>query len=88
MRAGKATASAGQTSSGNSNEDRCWRWCPQRALFGTPVGEVVEAGQGLLVLEAMKMENEIRAERAGVVRRFLVEPGQPVESGDPLFEVE
>lgn len=52
------------------------------------VGDVVKAGQGVVVLEAMKMENEIQAERDGVVRRFFVERDQPVESGDPLFEVD
>lgn len=51
-------------------------------------GDSVEAGQGVLVLEAMKMENEIRAESAGVVRRFFVAEGEAVESGDALFEVE
>jgi len=51
-------------------------------------GDEVEAGQGVLVLEAMKMENEIEAERRGVIRRLLVEPGQAVEGGDPLFEME
>ena len=51
-------------------------------------GDEVEAGQGLVVLEAMKMENEIQADHAGVVRRVMVEDGQPVEGGDPLFEIE
>ncbi len=50
-------------------------------------GEAVEAGQGIVVLEAMKMENEIQAERAGTVTRLFVEPGQAVETGDPLFEI-
>jgi biotin carboxyl carrier protein len=50
-------------------------------------GEVVEEGQGILVLEAMKMENEIQAERSGVVERFFVAPGQAVEGGDPLYEL-
>ena len=50
-------------------------------------GEAVAAGQGLVVLEAMKMENEIQAEAAGVVTKILVEAGQAVEGGDPLFEV-
>jgi pyruvate carboxylase subunit B len=50
-------------------------------------GDEVEAGQGILVLEAMKMENEIQSERAGTVSKILVEPGQPVEKNDPLFEV-
>ena len=52
------------------------------------VGDAVAAGQGVLVLEAMKMENEIRSEQAGVIAKFFVEPGQAVESGDPLFELE
>jgi biotin carboxyl carrier protein len=51
-------------------------------------GERVEAGQGVLVLEAMKMKNEIQAESAGVVTRILVDSGQTVEGGDPLFEME
>jgi biotin carboxyl carrier protein len=51
-------------------------------------GERVRAGQGLVVLEAMKMENEIKAERDGLVRKVLVSPGQAVEGGDPLLEIE
>jgi biotin carboxyl carrier protein len=51
-------------------------------------GEEVAAGQGILVLEAMKMENEIRAEHAGTVTRFFVQPGQAVDTGNPLFELE
>lgn len=50
-------------------------------------GAEVEAGQGVVVLEAMKMENEIQAEHAGVVRKILVEPGQSVEGGEGLFEL-
>ncbi len=44
-------------------------------------GERVEAGQGLLVIEAMKMENEIAAPRAGAVTSIHVEAGLPVEAG-------
>ena len=51
-------------------------------------GERVEKGQGVLVLEAMKMENEIRSESAGEVRRLHVQMGEAVETGDPLFEIE
>jgi len=51
-------------------------------------GTEVAAGQGVVVLEAMKMENEIQAEHPGVVRRILVEPGQSVEGGEALFELE
>ena len=51
-------------------------------------GVEVAAGDGVLVLEAMKMENEILAERAGVVSRLLVSLGEAVEGGDPLFELD
>lgn len=51
-------------------------------------GDTVTAGQGVVVLEAMKMENEIQADRAGTIRAIFVQPGQPVEGGDPLFELE
>jgi pyruvate carboxylase subunit B len=49
-------------------------------------GQSVAAGAGLVVLEAMKMENELRAVAAGVVRAVLVQPGQPVEKGQILLE--
>ena len=51
-------------------------------------GQQIAAGQGVVVLEAMKMQNEIQAEHDGVVGRILVQPGQAVEGGDPLFEME
>lgn len=51
-------------------------------------GEAVTAGQGIVVLEAMKMQNEIRAEHDGTLTRIHVQPGQAVEGGDPLFELE
>ena len=51
-------------------------------------GAAVEKGQGVVVVEAMKMKNEIQAETSGRVVRIFVEPGQNVEGGDPLFEVE
>ncbi len=51
-------------------------------------GDEVAAGQGVVVLEAMKMENEIRAEHEGRITKFHVEPGQPVDAGSPLFEME
>ena len=51
-------------------------------------GDAVRAGQGVIVLEAMKMQNEIQAEHDGVVKRVCVEPGQAVEGGDLLFELE
>jgi pyruvate carboxylase subunit B len=51
------------------------------------VGDMVKAGTGLVVLEAMKMENEIRSPGAGVVRAILVEGGQAVEQGAALVEL-
>jgi biotin carboxyl carrier protein len=51
-------------------------------------GESVEAAKSVVVLEAMKMENEIQAGAAGTVRKIHVEVGQAVESGDLLFEIE
>jgi biotin carboxyl carrier protein len=50
-------------------------------------GASVTPGQGLVVLEAMKMQNEIQAERPGTVKKIFVSPGQAVEGGDPLFEI-
>ena len=51
-------------------------------------GDTVVAGQGLVVLEAMKMQNEIQAERGGVVRTVAVTAGEAVDSGDLLVEIE
>ena len=51
-------------------------------------GAEVEKGQGVLVVEAMKMKNEIHAETSGRVGKLFVEAGQNVEGGDPLFEIE
>jgi biotin carboxyl carrier protein len=47
-------------------------------------GEKVQAGQGLLVVEAMKMQNEIRSPKSGSVERLLVKEGQPVNAGETL----
>ncbi len=52
------------------------------------VGEQVAAGAVLLMLEAMKMQNEIKAPHAGVVKRIAVAPGQTVNNGDVLIVVE
>lgn len=53
---------------------------------GIPVqtGQEVQKGQGLVILEAMKMENELRAPRAGVVQDIRVKPGDAVELGQAL----
>ena len=47
-------------------------------------GDIVEAGQGLLVVEAMKMQNEIRSPKTGTVERLLAKEGQPVNAGETL----
>jgi pyruvate carboxylase subunit B len=52
------------------------------------LGQRVEAGAGLVVVEAMKMENELRASHPGVVERVHVQVGQAVEKGTPLVTLE
>jgi biotin carboxyl carrier protein len=51
------------------------------------VGDQVTAGQGLLVVEAMKMQNEIRSPKSGTVERLFAREGQPINAGDVLCEV-
>jgi acetyl-CoA carboxylase biotin carboxyl carrier protein len=51
------------------------------------VGGRVEKGQVLCIVEAMKLMNEIEAERAGVITEILVGNGEPVEYGQPLFKI-
>jgi pyruvate carboxylase subunit B len=50
-------------------------------------GAKVKQGQGLVVVEAMKMENELKAPRDGVVRKVHAAPGDRVEKGTPLVEL-
>jgi acetyl-CoA carboxylase biotin carboxyl carrier protein len=52
------------------------------------VGSVVRKGQTICIIEAMKLMNEIEADEAGKVTEILVENGQPVEFGQPLFRIE
>ena len=51
-------------------------------------GDAVQPGQGLVVMEAMKMENELRATTAGTVKRVIASPGTAVEKGALLLEME
>lgn len=51
-------------------------------------GQEVEAGEGVCVLEAMKMENELTADRGGVVKALHVRPGDDVEKDQVLIEIE
>jgi biotin carboxyl carrier protein len=55
------------------------------AAVRVTAGEAVEAGQTLLVVEAMKMQNELRAPRAGTVQRVAAGEGQTIERGDLLL---
>jgi glutaconyl-CoA/methylmalonyl-CoA decarboxylase subunit gamma len=56
--------------------------------FSVKVGDTVEAGQEVCVLEAMKMKNAIRASHAGKITAFHVSAGQTVSHGQPLFDLE
>lgn len=51
------------------------------------VGQSVNVGDTLCIIEAMKLLNEIEADHAGVIKAILVENGQPVEYGEPLFVI-
>ncbi len=51
------------------------------------VGQTVSIGETLCIIEAMKLMNEIESDAAGVVKAILVENGQPVEYGQPLFVI-
>ena len=58
---------------------------------GTPfveVGDSVQVGDPLCIIEAMKLMNEIESDNAGIVKQILVENGQPVEFGQPLVVIE
>jgi acetyl-CoA carboxylase biotin carboxyl carrier protein len=51
------------------------------------VGQPVDAGDTLCIIEAMKILNQIESDKAGVVQQILVENGQPVEYNEPLFVI-
>lgn len=54
----------------------------------TDVGQTVSEGDTLCIIEAMKILNQIEADKSGTVKAILVENGQPVEFGQPLFIIE
>jgi acetyl-CoA/propionyl-CoA carboxylase biotin carboxyl carrier protein len=62
----------------------------QGTVLAVPVseGDEVEPGQVICVVEAMKMENEVHAQRAGIVTSLSVEPGQPVTTGQVICSIE
>ena len=57
---------------------------PDAKVF-VEVGQAVKEGETICIIEAMKLMNEIEADASGVVKAILVENGQPVEYGQPLF---
>jgi len=57
---------------------------PEAKAF-VEVGQNVKAGETVCIIEAMKLMNEIEADATGVIKAILVENGQPVEYGQPLF---
>jgi acetyl-CoA carboxylase biotin carboxyl carrier protein len=60
---------------------------PDAAAF-VQLGDKVEAGQVLCIIEAMKLMNEIESDKAGTIREILVQNAQPVEYGQALFVIE
>ena len=60
---------------------------PQASSF-VKIGDNVQIGDVLCIVEAMKMFNQIEADAAGIIKSILVENGQPVEYGQPLFVIE
>ena len=59
---------------------------PGSAAF-VEVGQTVKEGEPLCIIEAMKLLNEIEADKSGVITEILVENGEPVEYGQPLFVI-
>jgi acetyl-CoA carboxylase biotin carboxyl carrier protein len=59
---------------------------PGAAAF-VQVGQAVKEGEPLCIIEAMKLLNEIEADKTGVIKEILVENGEPVEYGQPLFVI-
>lgn len=59
---------------------------PTSAAFVT-VGQEVKVGQVLCIIEAMKLMNQIEADKSGVIKEILVKDGSPVEYGQPLFVI-
>lgn len=84
-----ALAARGRSGGGGKRRSRVNAYMPGRVVaILAAEGSEVKAGAGVIVLEAMKMQNEIQAEHDGRITKVHVEPGQAVEGGDPLFDLE
>ena len=59
---------------------------PDSAPF-IDIGSTVKKGETLCIIEAMKILNEIESDKEGTISKILIENGQPVEFGQPLFEI-
>ena len=59
---------------------------PEAPVF-TNIGDVVTEGDTLCIVEAMKILNQIEADVSGTIKAILVENGQPIEFGQPLFVI-
>lgn len=60
---------------------------PNAPVF-SEIGQTVKIGDTLCIIEAMKLMNEIKSDRAGVIKTILIEDGEPVEYGEALFVIE
>ncbi len=89
VRVSSGTAVAKKAGARGEGPDRVTAPMPGKVVkVLVSVGDQVTARQGVVVVEAMKMENELRAGRAGVVREVLVAEGASVEAGTPLLVIE
>ena len=64
-----------------------YRWGSPGAKPFVEVGDTVKAGQPICIIEAMKLMNEIEADKDGVIKAIMVENGQPVEYGESLMMI-
>jgi acetyl-CoA/propionyl-CoA carboxylase biotin carboxyl carrier protein len=84
----------GRRSSGQGDQFEHGRWVLLSPIAGTiyelkvAEGESVEANAVLLIVEAMKMQNDLRARVSGRIKKINVTPGQRVEVGAALLEIE
>lgn len=79
---------AGASLGGAGEKDVCSMMPGKVVELLVQAGDAVEKDQGVIIIEAMKMENEIRAPVSGTVKTVHVEAGQAVESGELLIELE